>query len=276
VNLQLAHFSPAQSAQAWQLTSANAITRLADVTIAASTLSVTLPAQSITLFVVPAVSATRTITAVAGTPQAAPEGGALGMPLQAAVRDPSGNGVAGVVVTFTAPTAGPSATFNGSASATATTNSAGVATAPAAIANTRNGNYVITATGAGASGAAQFAITNTVVSPWSGTAAAGTPQSAQVNRTFAVALQAAVKDVYGNPVGGLAVTFTTPASGASASFSGGSHAVTVTTDAGGAAVAPSLTANGTAGTYMVTASASGLATPVPFSLSNTNRGKHGK
>ena len=44
-------------AQAWQLTAANAITRLADVTISGTSFVATLPAQSVTLFVIPADSA---------------------------------------------------------------------------------------------------------------------------------------------------------------------------------------------------------------------------
>ena len=43
---------PGGTAQAWQLTAANAITRLADVGVSGSSFAVTLPPQSITLFVV--------------------------------------------------------------------------------------------------------------------------------------------------------------------------------------------------------------------------------
>ena len=51
--ITLANFTNRATAEAWQLTSANAIVRLADVPLAGSTLSVTLPPQSVTLFVVP-------------------------------------------------------------------------------------------------------------------------------------------------------------------------------------------------------------------------------
>ncbi len=50
--INVANFSHRGTAEAWQLTSANAIVRLADAPIAGNTLSVTLPAQSITLFVI--------------------------------------------------------------------------------------------------------------------------------------------------------------------------------------------------------------------------------
>ncbi|MEA2568430.1 MAG: hypothetical protein QOI24_431 [Acidobacteriota bacterium] len=60
VMLNVAHFSAGASAQRWQLAS-NAITRVADVQMSALTL--TLPAQSVTLLVIPAASAARRRTA---------------------------------------------------------------------------------------------------------------------------------------------------------------------------------------------------------------------
>ena len=50
----LTNFQAAGIAQLWQLTSANAIARLSDITFTGNTISNSLPAQSITLFVVPA------------------------------------------------------------------------------------------------------------------------------------------------------------------------------------------------------------------------------
>jgi hypothetical protein len=50
--INLAHFANANVAQAWQLTSANTITRLADISISGASFNVTLPAQSVTLFVI--------------------------------------------------------------------------------------------------------------------------------------------------------------------------------------------------------------------------------
>ena len=52
--INLSNVTHRGTAQVWQLTSANAITRLADLTLSGNGLAVTLPAQSITLFVVPA------------------------------------------------------------------------------------------------------------------------------------------------------------------------------------------------------------------------------
>jgi PKD repeat protein len=54
VTVNLANFAAAGSAQAWQLTSANAITRLADVNFSGSSFATSVPAQSITLYVVAA------------------------------------------------------------------------------------------------------------------------------------------------------------------------------------------------------------------------------
>ena len=53
LTLSIAGFAPRSTAQAWQLTSANAIARLADVSVSGGTISTSVPAQSVTLFVVP-------------------------------------------------------------------------------------------------------------------------------------------------------------------------------------------------------------------------------
>ena len=53
VNITLTNFLPAGTAQVWRLTSANAISHLSDIALAGNVLSNTLPAQSVTLFVVP-------------------------------------------------------------------------------------------------------------------------------------------------------------------------------------------------------------------------------
>ena len=61
VTLNLANFAAGGVAQPWQLTSANAITRLADVSFSGASVNLTVPAQSVTLLVLPA-----------GTPNAPP------------------------------------------------------------------------------------------------------------------------------------------------------------------------------------------------------------
>ncbi len=97
---------------------------------------------------------------------------------------------------------------------------------------------------------------------------AGSGQSTPVNSAFAAPLVAKVADGTGSAVSGVQVTFTAPASGASATFPGGVTAVSVATDANGLATAPVLTANGTTGGYSVTASTDGVSTPASFALTN--------
>ena len=96
---------------------------------------------------------------------------------------------------------------------------------------------------------------------------AGSGQSTTVGQVFANALAAKVTDASGNPVGGVQVTFTAPSSGSSGSFAGGTSIAVATTDTSGIATAPALTANDVAGSFTVSASASG-ATPASFQLTN--------
>jgi hypothetical protein len=56
VNASLANFNATGIAQRWQLTAANVITRLGDISVTNSTLIDTVPSQSITLYVLPGVS----------------------------------------------------------------------------------------------------------------------------------------------------------------------------------------------------------------------------
>jgi streptogramin lyase len=97
-------------------------------------------------------------------------------------------------------------------------------------------------------------------------ATSGGGQNAALNTAFASPLVATVMDSAGNPVSGIAVRFQTPgSSGASATFSGLGWA-TVITGPNGQAVSPVLTANATAGTFTVTATAPGVSAPANFLL----------
>jgi hypothetical protein len=93
--------------------------------------------------------------------------------------------------------------------------------------------------------------------------AGGTPQGAIVNTAFAAPLVVSVFDNEGDPVSGATVTFSVPASGASAQLSG----LTVLTDAAGQARVTGV-ANGIAGTYAVSASVSGVLATATFNLTN--------
>lgn len=78
-------------------------------------------------------------------------------------------------------------------------------------------------------------------------------------------------DSSSNPLSGVAVTFTAPASGASASLNG-SSSVAVMTNSSGIAVSPVPVANGVSGTYTVMASVASLNSTASFTLTNTSGG----
>jgi hypothetical protein len=99
-----------------------------------------------------------------GYGQTAASGSAFASPLSAVVTDGAGNAVAGVLVTFTAPTSGSGGTFLAAAnggtclatggvavtSCTATTNSSGVASSLTFTANAVAGSYAVNVTAPGA------------------------------------------------------------------------------------------------------------------------------
>jgi hypothetical protein len=205
------------------------------------------------------------IAATGGTPQTAKINTAFATNLAATVLDTFGNAVAGVVVTFNAPASGASGTFAAGVN-TATTNSQGVAIAAVFTANSKAGAYTVTATAGALTTNPGFALTNDAAGPASIKTASGTPQTATVGTAFAQRLAAVVKDAYGNPVSGATVTFNAPASGASGTFAGGVD--TATTNAQGIAAAPVFTANGTVGSYTVTAKIGTLTTSPGFALTN--------
>jgi len=99
-------------------------------------------------------------------------------------------------------------------------------------------------------------------------ATSGTPQTANLNVAFGAPLVATVKDSAGNPLSGVAVTFTAPGSGASGTFAGGGVTNTVNTNASGVATSAVFTANATTGTYNVNATVAGVASPAVFALTN--------
>ncbi|MDP3236610.1 MAG: Ig-like domain-containing protein [Myxococcales bacterium] len=177
------------------------------------------------------------VTVVSGTPQSAAVSVAFGAPLIVVVRDAFGNPVAGRTVTFTAPAMGASAAL----STPAVTNAAGQAQVTATANATPGGPYSVTASTAGVTTPATFALTNTAGAPASIATVSGTPQTTVVNTAFGAPLVVVVRDSANNPVPGVVVTFTAPATGASAAFTG-----STTTDASGQ-VSLTATANSVAG-----------------------------
>ena len=106
--------------------------------------------------------------------------------------------------------------------------------------------------------------------PASITITGGNNQSVDTSQTFSNPLTVQVEDADGNPVAGVSVTFTAPASGASAVFSTTTNTITVTTDSSGDASTGSFSANATPGmNYTVTATATGGTSPsTNFTLTN--------
>ena len=110
-------------------------------------------------------AAPHSVAAGLGSSQSTPVGQTFPIPLSVTVTDAEKNPVPGVAVTFSAPGSGPSGAFTGSgAVVTAVTDADGVAVAPAFRANAVPGGYVVTASVAGVSPPASFALVNTAAS----------------------------------------------------------------------------------------------------------------
>ncbi|MFM7593255.1 MAG: beta strand repeat-containing protein, partial [Isosphaeraceae bacterium] len=199
-----------------------------------------------------------------GSSQSATVATAFGAALKVRATDSFGNPVAGVTVTFALPATGASASLTGGV-LTGVTGSDGVATSAGVTANTVAGNYTVTASASGL-GSVNFSLTNTAGAAAAMNVVGGTGQSAKVGVDYANPLKISVVDAYGNAVAGKTVTFTAPASGASATFAGGAN--TAVSGADGVATSAVLTAISLAGAYSVTASSTGLANKT-FSLTNT-------
>jgi hypothetical protein len=103
------------------------------------------------------------VTAGAAATEAAPAGRRFTIPLAVLVTDAHHNRLRDVLVTFTAPGGGPSGHFSRRSHPTRVsvrTDADGIAIAPPFVANGTPGGYVVTATVAGATGAAAFALVN--------------------------------------------------------------------------------------------------------------------
>jgi hypothetical protein len=132
-----------------------------------------------------------------------------------------------------------------------------------ATANTIAGSYTVFASVEGVDTPATFPMTNTAGAASATIGAQGDGQSAPVDTAFPEPLVVLVTDAFGNAVEGVEVDFDAPSSGASADLS----ATSVLTDANGLAQVTA-TANGTVGSYDITASVSGISPPATFSLTN--------
>jgi hypothetical protein len=233
---------------------------------------------------------------VGGTPQSATLASAFGTSLEVAFTNSNGcpvtSAVAGLPVTFTAPTTGASGLFTGSGSSTVTVGSdaSGMAGAPVFTANDTVGGYTVTASSA--YGSVSFSLSNTEGGGSSSCGAGSSPsppssplpvslggmpaklatgvgasQSTRTGTGFPLRFAVTVTDAEKNPVGGVLVTFAAPARGPSGHFTiqAGSakgrgsrrsyhRRVEVRSDRCGIAVAPPFTADGRQGGYIVVAS----------------------
>jgi PKD repeat protein len=141
VTLSLANFSGSGTAQVWQLTSSNTITRLADVAYSGSSLAATVPQQSVTLFVLPGGAPnTPPTAALTATPSS-------GMAPLLVTLDASGSRDTDGSITSYAWTFGDGGTASGSAAATTHTYSApGTYTARVTVTDNRGATGSATAT----------------------------------------------------------------------------------------------------------------------------------
>jgi protocatechuate 3,4-dioxygenase beta subunit len=194
------------------------------------------------------------INTFAGSPQSVTVGNAFGTALQAIVVDAFSNPVSGASVTFTVAAAanGAGGTFTGKT--TVVTGANGVAKAPKLTANKVAGSFSVKATTGGLTTAPPFSLMSTPLKPHD--PAGGPAQNVVVGQFDGEPLQARVSDKYGNPIAGVTVTFTAPATGAGGSFAG-QRTATAITGPEGVALAPPFTANAKACRYVVTVSAPG-------------------
>ena len=231
----------------------------------------------------PAYNPPNTMTLVAGTPQSALLGTPYATDLQVSISNSNGcpvtTGLAGIPVTFAAPSSGPSGTFasSGSNAVLVGTSGSGIASAPELTANRLAGGFIAVASSD--YGTVGFSLVNTASGIPATIAPVAASQSATVGSRYPQPLQATVLDTNNNPVVGATVTFTLgggtgggagPSSTATAgaSFAGGSNEATETTDSSGTATSPSFTANSTAGRFTATASTAAIVEPAGFSLHN--------
>lgn len=189
------------------------------------------------------------VAVVSGTPQSATVATGFTDPLVVEVRDAAGQRLPDIAVTFTAPGTGASATPSPTTLLTGPTGQAQLAVA----ANTIAGAYTVAATVSGVASPASFSLTNTAGAGATVAIVSGDGQSATVNTAYAAPLVVALTDAFGNPVPGQQVTFTAPASGATAALS-----TPATTDVNGQ-TSVTVTAGVVSGGFTISAAFAGAA-----------------
>lgn len=196
------------------------------------------------------------MTIAAGNNQTVQAGRITAVPPSVVVRDAQGNAVAGAIVTFAVSSGGGSVI-----GARQTTDATGTAEAGGWILGTTPGPNSLTASSAGVS-SVTFGATGTAGVPVSMVANSSVAQSAAAGTAVTARPSVIVRDLAGNAVPGVAVTFTVSSGGGTIT---GSPA---TTDAAGVATLTSWVLGATAGANSVTASANGLPS-VTFNATGT-------
>ena len=212
-----------------------------------------------------------TLVLVAGTPQSATLDSAFASVLQVALASSDGcpvTGVAGVPVTFNAPTSGAGGSFaaSGSSSVTVGSDASGNVSAPTFTANQIAGGYTVTASSS--YGSVSFSLTNSAAGvPARIVAISPTSQSISVTSRYSQPLQVRVLDANGNAVAGADVTFSLGSSAggssacgastsASASFLDAGTQASAITNASGVASSPAFAADGVSGRFSASAAVS--------------------
>lgn len=223
--------------------------------------------------------AVATLNITSGVPQYQSQtvGQAFGTQLSVTLVDSVGNPIAGQTVTFTAPSSGASGVFgSGTYTVPVTTNASGIAQAPVFTANSHAGeNYAVTASVIGVT-PQTFYLTNNAGAAATVSIQQGDSQSQPITAPpqtpFSTELEVLVTDSYGNAVPNAKVTFAAPSISTAATGyfeTNGNNTINRWTDSVGIATTPFFYPNTVSGTYAVTATVSGIATPATFTLTNT-------
>jgi hypothetical protein len=177
------------------------------------------------------------------------------------VLDAAGKPIEGVTVTFALPSAaaGAGASFLGGGNqASDLTDVDGRASSPPVVANTTAGRFTATAAANGIARRVTYSLENVAGRAATIAVGAADGQATRVRSHFPIPLAVTVTDADKNPVPGALVRFAAPAQGPSGRFARhGRRVVDVRSNAQGVAVAPAFIADGTAGGYVVTATAAG-------------------
>ena len=199
-----------------------------------------------------------TLDVFIGTPQTVPQNAAYSE-VYVAVVDQYGGSLSGVPVTFSVP-AGVGTFPGGLTTVVVNSNAGGNAVSPVLTASAVLGTFSWTIT-SGSITANPTAIFTTVSATalTSISAYSGNNQITPINTPFPLPLVARAANALNNPVAGVPIVFTAPASGPSCAWPAPFIiTLTVVTDANGLAQSPIMTANGTAGAYAVSAASGAI------------------